>query len=299
MKNSVLAYEQKRKQLIRISDIEFDFLQHIFPHWYPIAKDTRLCCHYHLHEHIEIIVVNEGRVNFQVNGKQHDLSKGDILFINPFEPHSAFIPNGCNRTVYHAINLDINSLKDIPCVSFQRILDALVNGKEAYPNRLLEKAPQKELLNNLTEIIGGGGDETNEIHGLAHMFHFFSLLGEPFSMGNEKENKRSAEFIKTVVLYIQNTPPQEISLEGIVGILAYNKAYFTMLFKKNFSMTFTDYVNNYKIELAKGYIRSGNYNLNEVAVNSGFNYYAYFFKKFKVITGISPSDFVEQCRSQK
>ena len=261
-------------------------------------KDTRLCCHYHLHERIEIIVVDEGCVTFQVNGRQYELFADDVLFINPFEPHSAFIPRGCNRTVYHAINLDPNSLKEIPCKSFQRILDDLTNGKKAYFNVLPDKSPRKEVLNNLKGLISGG-TELDELHRLAHMFHFFSLLGEPFSIGNETENKRSSVFIKTVVLYIQNTPPQEISLEAIVSTLAYNKAYFTTLFKKNFRMTFTDYVNNYKIELAKGYIRNGNYNLNEVAVNSGFNYYAYFFKKFKVITGISPSDFVEQCRLQK
>lgn len=298
MKNTVSAYEQKRKQLIRISNIEFDFLQHIFPGWYPITKDTRLCCHYHLHEHIEVIVVDEGYVTFQVNGKQYGLSEDDILFINPFEPHSAYIPSGCNRTVYHAINLDPNLLKVIPCESFQRILDDLTNGKKAYPNILPNQNLRKEILNDLKELVGRES-ELDELHRLAHMFHFFSLLGESFSMGSEHANKRSAEFIKTVVLYIQNTPPQDISLETIVGMLAYNKAYFTTLFKKNFNMTFTDYINNYKIELAKGYIRNGNYNLNEVAVNSGFNYYAYFFKKFKSITGISPSDFVEQCRPQK
>ena len=36
-----------------------------------------------------------------------------------------------------------------------------------------------------------------------------------------------------------------------------------------------------------------------VAIESGFNYYAYFFKKFKVIAGVSPSDFAEQCRADR
>ena len=80
--------------------------------------------------------------------------------------------------------------------------------------------------------------------------------------------------------------------------MSYNKAYFTTLFKKNFGMPFVDYMNKYKIELARGYIQNGNDNLNEVALKSGFNYYAYFFKKFRLITGMSPSDFLEQCRSE-
>ena len=298
MKNSLSTYEQKKAQLIRISDIAFDFPQHIYPSWYPIVKDTRLCCHYHLHEHIEIIVVDEGYVTFQVNGHQYDLSRDDILFINPFEPHSASIPSGCNRTVYHAVNLDLNLLKTIPSTSFNRILDDLTNGTSAYTNILSYKNTSDKLLSSLRSIINSRSEQ-DELYRIAHMFHFFSTLGQPISIGIEQENKRSAEFIKAVVLYIQNTPPQDISLETIANMMSYNKAYFTTLFKKNFGMSFTDYVNNYKIEMAKGYIRNGNYNLNEVAIKTGFNYYAYFFKKFKIITGISPSDFVEQCRMGK
>ncbi len=298
MKNSISAYERKRSQLIRISDIIFDFSQHIYPHWYPIVKDTRLCCHYHLHEHIEIIVVDEGYVTFQVNGHQYDLSKNDILFINPFEPHSASIPSGCNRTIYHAVNLDLNLLKTIPSTAFNHILDDLTNGKSAYNNVLSYGSSSDKLLSSLRSIISNRAEQ-DELYRIGDMFNFFATLGQPLSIGAKKENKRSAEFIKTVVLYIQNTPAQDISLDTIANMLSYNKAYFTTLFKKNFGMSFTDYVNNYKIEMAKGYIRNGNYNLNEVAIKTGFNYYAYFFKKFKSITGISPSDFVEQCRAEK
>lgn len=298
MKNSISAYERKRAQLIRISDIAFDFSQNIYPTWYPIVKDTRLCCHYHIHEHIEIIVVDEGYVTFQVNGNQYNLSRDDILFINPFEPHSASIPSECNRTVYHAVNLDLNLLKTIPCTSFNHILDDLTNGKSMYPNTLSYSSISDELLSNLRSIINNRSEQ-DELYRIAHMFHFFAILGQPISIGTEKEHKRSAEFIKAVVLYIQTTPPQDISLETIANMLSYNKAYFTTLFKKNFGMSFTDYVNKYKIEMAKGYIRNGNYNLNEVAIKTGFNYYAYFFKKFKSITGISPSDFVEQYRTGK
>lgn len=295
MKNTIPAYEQKREQLIRISNIVFDFSKRIFPGWYSVKKDTRICCHYHLHEHIEIILVEEGTIAFQVNGKQYYLSGDDILFINPFEPHSAFIPKECDRVVYYAFNMDPNLLRQTPVKHFQRIVDDLTNGSATYPNLLGRQHDRKAILNNLKSIIANRS-ESDELSRLAHMLHCFSLLGEPVSIGVEKKIRRSAQFIKTVVLYVQNTPPQEISLEDIVKMLAYNKAYFTTLFKKNFRITFTDYVNNYKIELAKSYIRNGNYNLNEVAQNSGFNYYAYFFKKFKAITGVSPSDFVEQCR---
>ena len=80
---------------------------------------------------------------------------------------------------------------------------------------------------------------------------------------------------------------------------SYNKAYFTTLFKKNFGMSFIDYMNHYKITIAKELIENGNDNLTEVAELSGFNYYAYFFKKFKMNTGVSPSEFLQLCRGSE
>ncbi|MBR7099004.1 MAG: helix-turn-helix transcriptional regulator [Clostridia bacterium] len=292
------AYEKKKTQPIRVSHIEMDFVKNIYPKWYPIAQNTRLCCHYHLHEHIEIIVVDEGCISFFLNGVQYDLARDDVLFINPFEPHSAFVSNRCDRAVYHAVNLDPNLLRQIPSTKMKRILDDLVNGRSRYPRQIYDGAVSSQILICLRRIIESRTRD-DELECMSQTVHLFALLDQPTPSGVENENRLSAEFIKTVVTYIQNTPLQEISLGVIASTMSYNKAYFTTLFKKNFGMSFIDYVNNYKIELAKGYIRNGNYNLNEVAMESGFNYYAYFFKKFKVITGVSPSDFAEQCRAER
>lgn len=288
------AYEKTKMQPIRVSRIEMDFLKHIYPKWYPIVPDTRLCCRYHLHEHIEIIVVDEGCISFFLNGVQYDLAKDDVLFINPFEPHSAFVSNRCDRALYYAVNLDPNLLKQIPIVKLKRILDDLVNVRCRYPSRICDCAVSAKVLACLRELIDSCTKD-DELECMSQLLSLFSLVDQPFPSGEEMETKLSAEFIKAVITYIQNTPLQEISLGTIAETMSYNKAYFTTLFKKNFGMSFIDYVNNYKIELAKGYIRNGNYNLNEVAIQSGFNYYAYFFKKFKVIAGVSPSDFAEQC----
>ncbi len=289
-------YETKEQRLISVSSMKFDFPKGIYPWWYPIVKDTRLCCHYHLHERVEIIVVDEGCVTFQVNGKQYDLYANDILFINPFEPHSGYIPDECDRTVYYAINIDVNLCKAIPSPVLRTILNDLINGKCVYPNTVDSTSDVKDRLLECSQKMIRNHSSDNELDRIAYMLHFFSCLGMPVYTEDSKENTRSSEFIKTVVLYIQETPLQDISLETVSNMLSYNKAYFTTLFKKNFGMAFTDYVNNYKIEMAKGYIRNGNYNLNDVAIKAGFNYYAYFFKKFKSISGVSPSDFVEQCR---
>ena len=295
MKRMSDIYEsQSTGELIRITCVDFDFKKKIYPSWYSEICGTRMSCHYHLHQHMEVILVEKGCVSFQVNGRQYELSENDILFINPFEPHSATIPSDCDKTVYYAINIDINRLAALPNKLMRFITDALSNGNGSYPNIVDDEATKVELVGCGYDIIYNNA-ETRSLYQMSSLCRMFAIIGEPVPVENEKENKRSDQFIRTTLAYIQNTPLQEVSLEVIAEQLSYNKAYFTTLFKKNFGMSFIDFLNNYKINLAKMYIRNGNHNLNDVAEKSGFNYYAYFFKKFKLITGITPSEYVEKC----
>ena len=295
MNPEVSLYEpQSTVRLIRVTGVDFDFEKKIYPSWYSVIKGTRMCCHYHLHDAMEIIIVKEGRVDFQVSGRRYDLRENDVLIINPYEPHSGTIPRDCDRTVYYALNFDMSRLTGIPVRKIKTISDALINGKSFYAN-MPEGEKKAGVLRNSLEI--AEEPQNDELIQFSALLRIFATLGEPQLNAHDKDNKRSDQFIRTTVSYIQATPLQEVSLEAIAELLSYNKAYFTTLFRKNFGMTFTDYLNNYKVNVAKGLIRNGNYNLNEVAEKSGFNYYAYFFKKFKTIVGISPSDFVDQCRA--
>lgn len=297
MSNEILIYEKRlSQQLIRVSTIAFNFSNRVYPSWYPIVKDTRICCHYHLHDNMEMIIVDEGSVVFSVRDVQYELSKNDMLIINPFELHSASIPAECTKVVYHAVNVDLNRCRALPSPVFVGNVNELINGQSVYPNVINDDGMLEELRKSLKGMVHNRAPQ-NEVMQLSDMFRFFAILGQPLHIEGENDKKRSAEFIKKTVLYVQSTPLSEISLEGLARLFSYNKAYFTTLFKKNFGVPFTDYLNNYKIEVAKEYIRNGNYNLNEVAVMAGFNHYAYFFTRFKSITGMTPSEFVERCRT--
>lgn len=295
MANYSLFERHQTADIFRITKVEFDFVEKVFPLWYSVVNKTRMCCHYHIHQHMEILYIAHGRVDFQVNGTTYELSDNDVLIINSFEAHSAVIPQDCQKVLYYAINIDLDSLEGMPIRDLKVIANALLNGHGVYANQ----PSDKEIYRAVSDCIKGmieNSEGANEILQYACFLRLFAALGEPIILSPRQEYERTGEFIREVVLYIQSTPLQDISLESAAEYFSYNKAYFTTLFKKNFGMSFVDYLNNYKITLAKGYIKSGNYNLNDVAEKAGFNYYSNFFKKFKIITGITPSEFVESHR---
>ena len=65
---------------------------------------------------------------------------------------------------------------------------------------------------------------------------------------------------------------------------------FCRYFKRQNNMTFTEFVNQYRIERAKNLLMQ-NHNVSETCYAVGFESISYFNKLFKQITGENPSDF--------
>ena len=65
---------------------------------------------------------------------------------------------------------------------------------------------------------------------------------------------------------------------------------FCRYFKRQTNMTFTDFLNQYRIERAKNLLMQGD-NVSETCYAVGLDSLSYFNKLFKALTGENPSDF--------
>lgn len=57
-----------------------------------------------------------------------------------------------------------------------------------------------------------------------------------------------------------------------------------------------DYFNNMKIQLAKQMIRDGNKNFSQISDYLSFNTSNYFSKRFRLVTGMSPSEYARSIK---
>ena len=289
----------KEDCILRVSELLFDFRNSRLPPWYPIQKGTRICCHHHLHEKIEFLFVTEGTVIFQISGTPYVCHAGDFLLVNPFEPHSGTISPDCDIARYYAFNLDTNLLKKFPGVRFSEIIDPLLSGAGSYPHTLpASDSVGTVVREELKTVLATRQDQNSELYQIASVCRIFAALGAPI-VSPSGGGTRSADFVRRCILYIQSNDPRAVSLEAISRTFSYNKAYFTTLFRKHFGVPFTDFLNRYKIENAHALIRGGNRNLSEVSRLSRFNYYAYFFRKFKEVSGMTPSEYIDFCDSRE
>jgi ribose transport system substrate-binding protein len=85
---------------------------------------------------------------------------------------------------------------------------------------------------------------------------------------------------------------EPISLKTLSDHFGLSAAYLGKVFKESTGVSFSRYLNEYRIEKAKQLLTSGNMKAKDVAEAVGYADGSYFYTTFKKFTGTSPSDYV-------
>lgn len=108
---------------------------------------------------------------------------------------------------------------------------------------------------------------------------------------NSNRVDNSELLIKKAVQYINDYYDKKISLEDIAGYVGISKYYFSVLFKKEKNITFSNYLNTVRIEKAKQLLRNPQTTINDVVYEVGFNDSQYFSKTFKKYVGMTVTEY--------
>jgi AraC-like DNA-binding protein len=98
-------------------------------------------------------------------------------------------------------------------------------------------------------------------------------------------------YINKALDYINKNYHEPISLDYISKVLDINKCYFCSLFKNETGKTYSQYLNELRIEKSKELIKKENLSLLDVALAVGFNNQNYFNMIFKKLSNMTPLEF--------
>ncbi len=89
--------------------------------------------------------------------------------------------------------------------------------------------------------------------------------------------------------YIRRHYAQELTVEILAAYVGKTPNYFSHLFKREFGVTFKEYINRLRIAKAKELILQSNDLIYEISERVGFADYTYFTRVFKKLEGSSPA----------
>jgi len=110
----------------------------------------------------------------------------------------------------------------------------------------------------------------------------------------EKEKAQEKAYSKIVrksIEFMQKEYSENLTSEDICRHLGISESHFRRVFKIETGIKPMEYLNKYRIEVAKRLLQSGDYRIQDVYEMVGFTTSQYFSTVFKKYTGISPGQF--------
>lgn len=100
-----------------------------------------------------------------------------------------------------------------------------------------------------------------------------------------------SHLVVTIEAYLNAHFADPIKIGDLADISGYSSFHLAHMFKESFGVPPHRYLNNLRIEKAKGFLRNGSLSLAETSLACGFSSQAHFTSRFKQITGVTPRQF--------
>jgi two-component system response regulator YesN len=129
------------------------------------------------------------------------------------------------------------------------------------------------------------------------LLHYFARIVD--AIKKQHAGGGYSRHILKAVQFISDNYASNISLDTTANTLNLNPSYLSRLFKEETQMTFTEYLNRVRIKTSCMLMESNQYALKQISSKVGFLNYTYFFKVFKMITGLTPQAYKDSLRLSK
>ena len=123
-----------------------------------------------------------------------------------------------------------------------------------------------------------------------------AFLSEVYDVHQLSRVSDSDHVTKDILHYIEQHYREDISISQIADTLKLSENYISRTFNSSMGTSIPNYINGFRIEKAKGFLRNANMKIYEIADACGYNSVSYFNIAFKKITGLSPQQYRNENR---
>lgn len=111
---------------------------------------------------------------------------------------------------------------------------------------------------------------------------------------SNSHSKTLPAFTTNAINYIQMHFAEKITVKDIADHLHIHPSYLSYIFKKSTGQSVNKYINFYRVNIAKHLLSDTDDSITSIALKTGFYDSQHFFKTFKKISGMTPSEFRNQ-----
>jgi len=252
---------------------------------------------WHFHPEFELVYIEGADGNRHVGNHISRFKGSDLVLIGSYIPHLNF--DYGIRTPYEKV---------------------VVHIQPEFLQRTFDTTPELKAINQLMTLSKQGiafGEKTQKqirirlknlssLKGFEKFLELLDLLNI-LSQADDKTllhskpvknqfNTRDKDRLDKIHAFIDEHYQRRIDIQEVANLSHLTKPAFCRYFKKITKLTFTQFVNHYRIDKSKKLLLSGK-NVTETCFSSGFESLSYFNRTFKKITGTNPISFRSRYQS--
>lgn len=250
----------------------------------------------HWHEEMEIIHVVKGRGKVIVPPSTYEVSKGDSVILFPQTIHS-IEQMGEEEMEYFNIVFQFSLLTSGQADScYEKYFKPFLNHTRTVPTLLKEEEELNQvLLPHLLALIHNrrASYTTYELLVKSNLFaimHYLNQCSTEVSI-DELSRQFTYDKLKRVLYYIKTSYALPITVSEAAAMAGFSDSHFMKLFKEFTGTSFTQYLVDYRLELAAAQLIKSDEKVIEIAANCGFNNHSYFTRSFIRKYGVSPKEY--------
>jgi AraC-like DNA-binding protein len=247
--------------------------------------------YWHFHPEFELVYIDGATGNRHVGEHISKFHGSDLVFIGSNIPHLNFdygVKTAYEKVVVH-IRQDFLGNAATHTPELNKIQELFENARFGIAFGTETKAKLAARLKN--------------IGNLSHFEQFLEILSILNLLSNapditllhskpveNQHTKKDQERLKRIYEFIDAHFDRKIEIAEVANLSSLSEAAFCRYFKKITRLTFTEFLNHYRINQAKKYLLLDK-NITETAFESGFESVSYFNRTFKKITSENPLAF--------
>ena len=256
-------------------------------HWK--SENDRYFWHYH--PEYEIVFVRKGSGKLHIGEHLKIYEEGELVFIGPDLPHTGFGYGviGEHEEIVVQLRKDFLGEEFMQKPELLHIRELFERAKQGLSfqgkaRKIVSSKLQKMLsLSHFERLV----ELLNILHTLATTTEFSVLntADKRFDFSHKDENR-----INRVYEYVEQNYQKSIDIQAVADLANLTVPSFCRYFKKITHITYTDFVNEYRINQACRLLFE-NKPIADICFEVGFNNISHFNKTFKQLKGVSPREY--------